>query len=91
MEALQAADFAGIIVAQFQLTSEQMRVNSQSFFDISNVFPVGGEYRDPSCSHGSTAKLKTAGAGNGAKRTRQKSEAARGLARIYSELLVEEN
>jgi hypothetical protein len=60
------------------------------FFDISKVFPVGGEYRDPSkiTAHG---QAKTSAAGNGDRRIKLKLEAARGSVRVYSELLVEEN
>ena len=36
-------DFAPIIVAQNSLTKFLKSVDSQSFFDISNVFPIGGE------------------------------------------------
>jgi hypothetical protein len=50
-------------------------VDSKSFFDISKVFPVGGEYRDPSkiTAHG---QAKTSAAGNGDRWNRLKLEAA---------------
>jgi hypothetical protein len=73
------------------LTGATRRVNSDSFFDISKVLPVGGETRDPSVitvarQSQSHKLLETAIPWN-----RRKLEAARGSARVYSELLVEEN
>jgi hypothetical protein len=44
----QAADSACFIFAKKKLTKNRKSVDSQLFFDISKVFPVGGEYRDPS-------------------------------------------
>ena len=43
VEGPHVIDFAPIIVAQNSLTKSLERVDSQSFFDISNVFPIGGE------------------------------------------------
>jgi hypothetical protein len=43
VESTHVIDFAPIIVAQNSLTKFLKRVDSQSFFDISNVFPIGGE------------------------------------------------
>jgi hypothetical protein len=60
------------------------------FFDISKVFPVSGEYRDPS-KITARDEAKTSDAGNGDRRSKPKSQAARGSVRVYSELLVEEN
>jgi hypothetical protein len=73
------------------LTGTTGRVDSDSFFDISNVFPVGGKTRDPSAitvarQSQSHKLLETA-----IPWKRRKLEAARGLARVYSELPVEEN
>ena len=68
-------DFTPIIVAQNSLTKFLNRVDSQSFFDISNVFPVGGE-------SGNQAKVTTA------QRKLKRCEGRRGS---ISELLVEEN
>jgi hypothetical protein len=48
VDAPQAADSAVFIFAKNKLTSNTKSVDSQLFFDISKVFPVGGEYRDPS-------------------------------------------
>jgi hypothetical protein len=44
----QIIDSRQIIVRKISLTPSHERVDSHSFFDISKVFPVGGEYRDPS-------------------------------------------
>jgi hypothetical protein len=68
-------DYARIIVVQNSLTKFLKRVDSQSFFDISNVFPVGGE-------SGSQAQVTTA------QRKLKRCEGWRGS---ISELLVEEN
>jgi hypothetical protein len=72
------------------LTKNRKSVDSQLFFDISTVFPVGSEYRDPSriTVHG---QAKTSDAGNGDRWNKLKLKAARGSVRVYSELLVEEN
>ena len=48
VDGLQSVDFKQVIFAKNELTKKQKSVNSQLFFDISKVFPVGGEYRDPS-------------------------------------------
>jgi len=48
VDGLQSIDFTQVIFAKNELTKKQKSVNSQLFFDISKVFPVGGEYRDPS-------------------------------------------
>jgi hypothetical protein len=72
------------------LTKERKSVDSQLFFDISKVFPVGGEYRDPSkiTAH---SQAKTSDAGNGDRWNKLKLKAHGGSVRVYSELLVEEN
>ena len=43
VESTHVIDFVPIIVAQNSLTKFSKGVDSQSFFDISNVFPVGGK------------------------------------------------
>ena len=43
VESSHVIDFTPIIVAQNSLTKFLNRVDSQSFFDISNVFPIGGK------------------------------------------------
>ena len=43
VESSHVIDFTPIIVAQNSLTKSLKRVDSQSFFDISNVFPIGGK------------------------------------------------
>jgi hypothetical protein len=75
VDALQVADFEWLIFAKKKLTKSMKSVDSQLFFDISNVFPVGGEYRDPSriTAHG---QAKTSAAGNGGRRSKLKLEAA---------------
>ena len=58
------------------MTKNIVSVDSQSFFDISNVFPVGGW-------SGAQVKITV---------TRRKPEVKRGSARVYqSRLLVEAN
>ena len=64
MDALQIADLKTIIVKQFRLTSGLGSVDSHSFFDISNVFPIGGEYRDSSLVTVRGPARKTMIAGN---------------------------
>jgi hypothetical protein len=39
----QVIDSKNVLAAIISLTSFQMSVDSQSFFDITDVFPVGGE------------------------------------------------
>ena len=48
MDGPQIIDSKQIIVAKILLTPSCGGVDSHSFFGISSVFPVGGEYRDPS-------------------------------------------
>jgi hypothetical protein len=43
VDALQAIDSAWLIYQKNYLTKNTKRVDSQLFFDISKVFPVGGE------------------------------------------------
>jgi hypothetical protein len=64
VDVFQAADSACFIFAKKKLTKSRKSVDSQLFFDISKVFPVGGEFRDPSkiTAH---SQAKTSDAGNG--------------------------
>jgi len=74
VDGLHAADNKGVLGVIISLTSFHKRVNSQSFFDITNVFPVGGESGTQvrSRQHGESWK-------------RRKPEAARGSARVYQQ------
>ena len=67
VESPYVIDFAPIIVAQNSLTKFLKRVDSQSFFDISNVFPIGGQSGIRVKGHRRTAQ---AGNGVGWKRRR---------------------
>ena len=58
-------DLKQIIVAKILLTPSSGRVDSHSFFGISNVFPVGGEYRDPSSVTARGESCKRGGQGKG--------------------------
>jgi hypothetical protein len=42
VDSLQVIDSRGVLVAIISLTSFPESVDSHSFFDITNVFPVGG-------------------------------------------------
>ena len=66
VDGLHVVDSMRIIVAKISLTYFGNSVNSHSFFDISNVFPVGGK-------SGGQAKVTV---------TRRKSEVIGGQARL---------
>ena len=74
VDSLQAIDSRGVLVAIIWLTSFPKSVDSHSFFDITNVFPVGGESGTQvrSRQHGESWK-------------RRELEAARGSARVYQQ------
>jgi hypothetical protein len=75
VDVFQAADSACFIFAKKKLTKNAKSVDSQLFFDISKVFPVGGEYRDPSriTAH---SQAKTSDAGNSDRWNKRKLKAA---------------
>ena len=77
MDAFQAADSACFIFPKKKLTKNRKSVDSQLFFDISTVFPVGSEYRDPSkiTAHG---QAKTSDVGNGDRWNKLKLKALEG-------------
>ena len=72
VDRLQLIDSEGLLGAINPLTSFPKSVDSHSFFDITNVFPVGGESGTQvrSRQHGESWK-------------RRKLEAARGSTRVY--------
>jgi len=86
VDRLQVIDSEGLLGAINSLTSFRKGVDSHSFFDITNVLPVGGESGTQvrSRQHGESwkrRKLETARAGSG----KRVSEG------LFSELLVEAN
>ena len=81
MDGLQVIDSKEVLGAIISLTSFHMSVDSQSFFDITNVFPVGGESGTQVRSQPHSEELETA-------RSWKRREGQRGS---ISELLVEAN
>jgi hypothetical protein len=76
VDAPQLTDSAWVIYARNRLTKNTNSVDSHSFFDISKVFPVGGE-------SGSQAKVTSQ-----RRKLFKRWRAGKGL---FSELLVEKN
>ena len=58
MEGLQPPDSRAFTGAIILLTYIADRLKSHSFFDISKVFPVGGENRGPSNNHLTAAQAE---------------------------------